>query len=108
MGTCPRGDAVGQAGIVAVCATDLDRRPGRNRVAPTQRGIFLAWPVPRCATIRGHDAPMAIGLGVTTGLVSIAFVAAIERVRLGTAFAVEFLGPMTVAAARSHSARALT
>ena len=44
----------------------------------------------------------------TTGLVTIAFLAAIERIPLGTAVAVEFLGPLTVAAVRSHSRRALT
>jgi inner membrane transporter RhtA len=38
---------------------------------------------------------------------SIAFLAAIERIPLGTAVAIEFLGPLTVAAVRSHSARAL-
>jgi len=49
-----------------------------------------------------------LGLGITTGLVTIAFLAAIERIPLGTAVAVEFLGPLTVAGVRSHSARALT
>jgi inner membrane transporter RhtA len=39
--------------------------------------------------------------------VTIAFLAAIERIPLGTAVAVEFLGPLTVAAVRSHSRRAL-
>ena len=45
---------------------------------------------------------------MTTGLVTMAFLAAIERIPLGTAVAVEFLGPFTVAAVRSHSKRALT
>jgi inner membrane transporter RhtA len=40
--------------------------------------------------------------------VTITFLAAIERIPLGTAVAVEFLGPLTVAAVRSHSMRALT
>jgi inner membrane transporter RhtA len=47
-------------------------------------------------------------LGITTGLVTITFLAAIERIPLGTAVAIEFLGPLTVAAVRSHSPRALT
>ncbi|MCW2809379.1 MAG: putative threonine/homoserine efflux protein [Marmoricola sp.] len=38
---------------------------------------------------------------------TIAFLAAIQRIPLGTAVAVEFLGPLTVAAVRSHSKRAL-
>ena len=38
---------------------------------------------------------------------TIAFLASIERIPLGTAVAIEFLGPLTVAAVRSHSARAL-
>ena len=37
-----------------------------------------------------------------------AFLAAIERIPLGPGVAVEFLGPTTVAALRSHTARALT
>jgi inner membrane transporter RhtA len=44
---------------------------------------------------------------VTTGLVTIAFLAAIERIPLGTAVAIEFLGPLTVAAVRTHTRRAL-
>ena len=44
---------------------------------------------------------------VTTGLVTIAFLAAIERIPLGTAVAIEFLGPLTVAAVRCHNRRAL-
>ena len=52
--------------------------------------------------------PALLGLGVTTGLVTITFLAAIERIPLGTVVAIEFLGPLTVAALRSHSRRALT
>jgi inner membrane transporter RhtA len=51
--------------------------------------------------------PALLGLGVTTGLQTIAFLAAIDRIPLGTAVAIEFLGPLTVAAVRSHSARVL-
>jgi inner membrane transporter RhtA len=40
-------------------------------------------------------------------LVTVLFLAAIERIPLGTAVAVEFLGPLTVAAVRSHTRRAL-
>jgi inner membrane transporter RhtA len=69
--------------------------------------IFLALARPPLRAIRRHDVPALIGLGVTTGLQTIAFLAAIQRIPLGTAVAVEFLGPMTVAAVRSHSTRAL-
>lgn len=69
--------------------------------------IFLALARPPLRTVRRHDVPVLLALGVTTGLVTMAFLAAIERIPLGTAVAVEFLGPLTVAAARSHSARAL-
>jgi inner membrane transporter RhtA len=70
--------------------------------------IFLALARPPLRELRPHDVPALLGLGVTTGLVTIAFLAAIERIPLGTAVAVEFLGPLTVAAVRSHRTRALT
>jgi len=69
--------------------------------------IFLAMARPPLRAVRRRDVPVLLGLGVTTGLVTIAFLAAIERVPLGTAVAIEFLGPLTVAAVRSHSVRAL-
>lgn len=69
--------------------------------------IFLALGRPPLRAVRRRDLPALIGLGVTTGLQTIAFLAAIQRIPLGTAVALEFLGPLTVAAVRSHSARAL-
>lgn len=69
--------------------------------------IFLALARPPLRMVHRHDVPVLLSLGVTTGLVTMAFLAAIERIPLGTAVAVEFLGPLTVAAARSRSARAL-
>jgi inner membrane transporter RhtA len=69
--------------------------------------IFLVLAHPPLRTIRRPDVPALLGLGVTTGLVTIAFLAAIERIPLGTAVAIEFLGPLTVAALRSHNKRAL-
>ncbi len=69
--------------------------------------IFLALTRPPLRAVRRHDLSTLLGLGVTSGLVSIAFLAAIARIPLGTAVAVEFLGPLTVAAVRSHSTRAL-
>ena len=70
--------------------------------------IFLVLIRPPLRSVRRADVPALLGLGITTGLVTIGFLAAIERIPLGTAVAIEFLGPLTVAAIRSHSARALT
>jgi inner membrane transporter RhtA len=69
--------------------------------------IFLAIARPPLRTLRRRDIPVLLGLGVATGLMTIAFLASIERIPLGTAVAIEFLGPLTVAAVRTHSARAL-
>jgi inner membrane transporter RhtA len=69
--------------------------------------IFLLLARPPLRAVRTQDLPALLGLGVTTGLVTIAFLAAIERIPLGTAVSIEFLGPLSVAAARSHSTRAL-
>ena len=69
--------------------------------------IFVMLARPPLRSIRRPDVPVLLGLGVATGLMSIAFLAALERIPLGTAVAIEFLGPLTVTAVRSHSARAL-
>jgi inner membrane transporter RhtA len=69
--------------------------------------VFLTLARPPLRAVRRRDVPALLCLGVTTGLVTIAFLAAIERIPLGTAVAIEFLGPLTVAAVRSHTARAL-
>lgn len=69
--------------------------------------ILLALARPPLRSIRRRDVPALLGLGITTGLVTIGFLAAIERIPLGTAVAIEFLGPLTVAALRSHNAKVL-
>jgi inner membrane transporter RhtA len=69
--------------------------------------IFLALARPPLRALRRRDLPALLGLGVATGLMTIAFLAAIERIPLGAAVAIEFLGPLTVAALRAPSARAL-
>ena len=69
--------------------------------------LFLAIARPPLRAVRRRDVPALLGLGVTTGLVVVTFLAAIERIPLGTAVAVEFLGPLTVAAVRSRSRAAL-
>lgn len=70
--------------------------------------IFLALARPPLRALHRHDVAVLAALGVTTGLQTIAFLAAIQRIPLGTAVAVEFLGPLTVAAVRSSGLRALT
>jgi len=69
--------------------------------------VFVALARAPLRQLRRHDLPALLGLGVTTGLVSIAFLAAIQRIPLGTAVAIEFVGPLTVAALSTRSARAL-
>ncbi|WP_246854629.1 DMT family transporter [Naasia sp. SYSU D00057] len=69
--------------------------------------LFLAIARPPLRSIRRADVPAILGLGVATGLMTLSFLAALERIPLGTAVAIEFLGPLTVAAVRSHRARAL-
>lgn len=82
---------------------------------PEQPGSGSAWepssswrsPARPCAPFRPGAVLPLLGLGITTGLVTIVFLAAIEHIPLGTAVAIEFLGPLTVAAVRSHSRKVL-
>lgn len=53
--------------------------------------VFLALARPPLRAIRPRDVPALTGLGVATGLQTITFLAAIARIPLGTAVAVEFL-----------------
>ncbi len=69
--------------------------------------IFLAVARPPLSGVHRRDVPALVGLGVATGLLTTLFLAAITRIPLGTAVAIEFLGPLGVAAVRSHSRRAL-
>ncbi len=69
--------------------------------------IFLLIARPPLKEIRRADVPVLLALGVASGVMGVAFLAAIERIPLGTTVAIEFLGPLTVAAFRSHSRRAL-
>jgi inner membrane transporter RhtA len=68
--------------------------------------IMVALVRPSLRGLRGHLLAL-LALGVVTGLMTSAFLAAIERIPLGTVVAIEFLGPLTVASLRSHSVRAL-
>ncbi|MGO4587370.1 EamA family transporter [Paenarthrobacter sp. 2TAF44] len=69
--------------------------------------ILLALARPPLKTLRLRDAPVVVGLGVATAVMSVTFLVAMERIPMGTAVAIEFLGPLTVAALRGHGVRSL-
>ncbi|MFN8183874.1 MAG: EamA family transporter [Candidatus Nanopelagicales bacterium] len=64
--------------------------------------IFLLINRPRVRGMGWPDVRAALALGVATGMITVSFLTAIERIPLGTAVAIEFLGPLTVAVIRSH------
>jgi inner membrane transporter RhtA len=53
--------------------------------------------------ISKSDWPNLVGLGLSIAIMSIAFLESIERIPLGTAVAIEFLGPLSLAAYFSKS-----
>jgi inner membrane transporter RhtA len=61
---------------------------------------------PRIRAITRKNLPGLLGLGITTGLMTLSFLAAIDRISLGTAVAIEFLGPLTVAALSGKNKKA--
>ncbi len=63
---------------------------------------FVALGRPRLRTVPARDLRLAVVLGIAVGLQTTLFLAAIERIPLGTSVAVEFLGPLGVAAARGR------
>jgi inner membrane transporter RhtA len=65
--------------------------------------ILLAAVRPRPWRFRRRILLAAIALGVATGGVTMLFMAAVARMPLGTASALEFLGPLGVAVARAKS-----
>ncbi|MFF2369190.1 DMT family transporter [Agromyces sp. NPDC058110] len=70
--------------------------------------VFLLLIVrPSIRSIRRRDLPALLALGVATGFMTTFFLAAVERIPLGTAVAIEFLGPLTVAGVMSRRRRAL-
>lgn len=62
---------------------------------------------PRFRTFSRTAIRTAVALGVVTAGVTLLFMAAVARLPLGTASALEFLGPLGVAVARSGGRRAL-
>lgn len=72
-------------------------------------GAIILWLVARPAirSLRRRDVPALLGLGVVTGFMATFFLSAVDRIPLGTAVAIEFLGPLTVAGIMSKQRRAL-
>lgn len=69
--------------------------------------MFLAIARPRLRGYSAADLRAVIILGVITGAMLVSFLAALERLPLGTTVAIEFLGPLSVAAFRAHRRSAL-
>lgn len=72
-------------------------------------GAVFLWMIARPAirSLRRKDLPALLALGVVTGFMTTFFLAAVERIPLGTAVAIEFLGPLTVAGLMSKHRKAL-
>lgn len=69
--------------------------------------ILIAIARPRPSDVPRAVALPVLALGVATAAMSIAFLVSIDRIPLGTTVAIEFLGPLTVAAFRAHDRRML-
>lgn len=69
--------------------------------------IMLAWIRPRLRGRSVRDWQLAIGFGITLGLMNWAIYQAIARIPLGMAVMVEFTGPLTLAVIGSRRARDL-
>lgn len=67
--------------------------------------VLLAWRRPGRAAWRGSRLARAAAFGLATALMNLAFYEAIARLPLGTAVAVEFVGPVAVAAVASRRPR---
>lgn len=72
-------------------------------------GAAILWMVARPAvrSLRRRDLPALLALGVATGFMTTFFLSAVDRIPLGTAVAIEFLGPLTVAGVMSKRRSAL-
>ncbi len=71
--------------------------------------IVFLWTIarPKLFALHRGDWPALIALGVVTGFMTTFFLAAVQNIPLGTAVALEFLGPLTVAGITSRQRRAL-
>ncbi|QDO90144.1 EamA family transporter [Ornithinimicrobium ciconiae] len=68
--------------------------------------IFLVLVRPRPRQLARRDLLACLALGVVTAFITILFMYAVERIPVGTASALEFLGPLGVAVLRSRNRRA--
>lgn len=71
-------------------------------------GVVFLWIIARPAirSIRRRDVLPLLALGTVTGFMTVFFLAAVDRIPLGTAVAIEFLGPLTVAGIMSKQRKA--
>jgi inner membrane transporter RhtA len=67
--------------------------------------VLLAWRRPSLAALRGKTFWLAATFGLVTAAMNLAFYESIARLPLGTAVALEFVGPVVVAALGSHTLR---
>lgn len=72
-------------------------------------GVVFLWMIarPSVRSLRLMDLPALLALGAVTGFMTTFLLAAVDRIPLGTAVAIEFLGPLTVAGLMSKHRRAL-
>ena len=72
-------------------------------------GVVFIWMIarPGIRSLRRKDLPALLALGAVTGFMTTFVLAAGERIPLGTAVAIEFLGPLTVAGLMSKHRKAL-
>jgi inner membrane transporter RhtA len=68
--------------------------------------ILLLLVRPRLSLIRRDNIVGLLSLGAATGVMTSAFLSALDRIPLGTTVAIEFLGPLTVAALSGKNIRA--
>jgi len=71
-------------------------------------GAIVLWVIvrPQWRVITRHNLPGLLGLGIATGVMTSAFLSALERIPLGTTVSIEFLGPLTVAAIAGRNVKA--
>ena len=90
--------AVGLFAVLAPAAVAVLRMLGAA-------AVLLAWRRPRAEASRGARLLRAAAYGLATAGMNIAFYEAVARLPLGTAVAVEFCGPVAVAAVASRRPR---
>jgi inner membrane transporter RhtA len=87
---------------------DIVGAAGTGWLRLTAGGLMLiAIARPKLRNYSREDLRIALLLGVITGVMMVAFLGALDRLPLGTTVAIEFLGPLTVAAFRAHRRSAL-